>query len=825
MQKGLAYLTTVVCIIGCNPMSGNVEQQISLPASYAANYLTEEELKYRLSRGFSNKLSDPKIDKLYFRLEERGFSQAKLHQWGDRNWLSLPHSVETLIYAITQNKTDEALTIASNVKLSELSEYHKLQIFLLALIKSNDEVKSHIVSQLNIGQQAFKLSRFDSSDHYQVLTKLLDAFYQSDASTASNIERVQHAFQSYQEYIHPSSISHFISTENAREATLGEQTRQGGGAPPYIAPIEPVINLIALPSLADFDKNNAEAMNQTVLKMEMYIPYASEKIAKLKLALLSSSAKQRLFHWALSVDHQALIKQLITQYDLRISNANINLLSFFNNTAAPLSWYQGFASQAITLAANQLLKKECEALVVSNNQQLLLYADFNHVDKSALSCVISYSHSRSTLQKAWHAASNLTNNELEQFYIEFIKQHFTVLMSLIADQQITINKEVMLGVLKSEEMSVYLFEHYQAWLKLGVDEKELAHTIQAELNTQQGERYFLQKGEHLMPSLIQNTWFKDLLCNMILSINYVTSVDHIVLFFNQNHITCSVESLKKVLENKELFRKLYHLEPLLADDGKLHLLFALFDAKRTGLLSDFLEEYGSQFLFMENDQGELLYDKLMQAIQNNTSLMYGFKPFLKKHFIYESTINPNKRLLAASRQRTPSASLNVAILKQVLNSYPYNRAELFNVFQQALKTSDINYRHALFKAYSLHSQFTDYPNTWPLFKKLFTPKYYDKSIELIEYYAQLGYSLDKLKNLPNNALFTCKELAQYLKFGLPVNIKTASNKPLTELVHPKAPSCVNKLLNQFSKGNAGGNLQQVANTQQASTFITSTGEQ
>ncbi|GAA0823448.1 hypothetical protein GCM10009111_33120 [Colwellia asteriadis] len=810
MQKGLAYLTTLVCLIGCNPMYGNVEQQISLPASYAANYLTEEQLKYRLSRGFSNKLSDPKIDKLYFRLEERGFSQAKLQQWGDRNWLSLPHSVDTLIYAIKQNKTDEALTIASSVKLSELSEYHKLQIFLLALIKSNDEVKSHIVSQLNIGQQAFQLSRFDSRDHYQVLTKLLDAFYQSDASTASNIEQVKRAFQRYQEYIHPSYISHFISTENAREATLGQQIQWGTFAPP---------------SLADFDKNNAEAMNQAVLEMVMYIPYASEEIAKLKLSLLSSSAKQRLFHWALSVDHQSLIKQLITQHDLRISNANINLLSFFNNTAAPLSWYQGFASQAITLAANQLLKKQCEALVLSNNQQLLLYADFNHVDKSALSCVISYSSSRSILQKALHAASNLTSNELEQFYIEFIKQHFTVLRSLIADQQLTINKEVMLGVLKSEEMSMYLFEHYQVWLKLGLDEKELAHIIQAELNTQQGERYFLQKGEHLMPSLIQNTWFKDLLCSMILSINYVTSADHIVLFFNQNDITCSVESLKKVLENKELFRKLYHLEPLLADDGKLHLLFALFDAKRTGLLSDFLEEYGSQFLFMENEQGELLYDKLMQAIQNNTSLMYGFKPFLKKHFIYESTINPNKRLLAASRQRTPNASLNVAILKQVLNSYPYNRAELFNVFQQALKTSDINYRHALFEAYSLHSQFTDYPNTWPLFKKLFTPKYYDKSIELIEYYAQLGYSLDKLKNLPNNTLFTCKELAQYLKFGLPVNIKTASNKSLTELVHPKAPSCVNKLFNQFSKVNVAGNLQQVANTQQAPTFITSTGEQ
>ncbi|GAA0823487.1 hypothetical protein GCM10009111_33230 [Colwellia asteriadis] len=799
--------------------------------SYAGNYLSQEQLIERFNWGYSKKLDWNKDQSLYARLQTRGFDTALLDSWVQLGWLNHTAAIDLGLYLLKHNNTDKALNLLAQVDFSTLGDVIKLDIVLTLLTSHPEKLTDSFIEHLKIGIKPVERSDFEtySMDHIYLSWMLYQA---SELFTLEGMALLKRLFQKNNKLLRITKNTGYDLSLNAakwwyeqnkHQANLKETLTQQRNmqllkhlatlnvlqlTPKELENINTALSL--QPKLKDLDASlptvidgNIEPLNQFILALHLGYPYPEKVIENIDINLLSDAAIQHLFSWAVSVDHQILVKKLFTTDKVYLLEAKRKLWTLLQITAAPLSWYNGFMAEQVTSFANEMLQSECKRSEPIKANYFLEAIDFTTLNDSAIVCIFSLTLNSDVHSKAWSQVNNLTANQQVWVYKKLINNNLFSLASLAADGVITLDNDTLFKALVHKDMFYQLSHHSQLFLLMGVSDIQLRDLIAVHIqgNEQEQQANFkmlITRHNPLSAMFVGDSWFQAKVCQLLITVQDSDTFTAAQKTLTNNTLKCPVAALDSTLANNSInWDNIEKAEHLLSPASQRALLFNSLESRSYFYLLNYIDAQTINSLLIKNSANESLLTLVKKHVEEDSTAATLFLPYIRQ---FEPNYNSTYRKSTAKDNLWQAAknlvrSAEVSPFKQALHAYPYSTETIHNLLKSFSYEANLNVRAIAFSAIAEHPNFTGYVNNWALYNYLFSSNTSGSAEDLLNIYQKNGFRINELAELPQGVYFSCKELVQYLNHGLPKDIKTVDGKTLFESSVNAAmtPECLAKL--------------------------------
>ncbi|KAF7772695.1 hypothetical protein PMAN_b0288 [Pseudoalteromonas marina] len=803
--------------VNSNSIISEHTAQNFLTPSFAANYLSEKDLIARFKNGYSEKLDADSQRDLYSRLIKKGYHKDKIATWISNGWLKQTVYKDAIIFELDNKEYDAALQTAQSVDLSNYENIDKLEMLLRFMESGNTSLIESFVKELRV--QNF--SETDRSNEKVDRLRIFNAwikFQSSENFTLEYLNMAKEAFLNNPELIQPFPYTNaFISKQATSvwyqlhgnqldvklvlnseyvefESQLLKNLFDLGHIKLEQHELEMVEKNIKVLSQTKpetdlvIDGKPYEELNNIVQNLELFVPYSEKQISMIDINALNESSRLHLLEWAMSVDHQYLVRNLVTNYNIPLHEAKVKPIVFFEITAAPLEWYYAFMPKVLEDAAKLGLINGCNDKV-NKYMYLLEYIYIGGLNKNELLCFFSRTSDKNLLSKIWNTINNLSEDEQLDALVDIIDKHPNVLRSLFSDGFIDIDKSKFLIIFDEElKKNGYFLEKLSFFEAFGLESDRFESLIKQQLENTDYIKIFLSDNNASHDFFIREPWFQDKLCAFFITKSYGRELERAKYLLVKNNVSCSITSINMIQEDEEInWDYLLDDGSLFSHQAKIAFLFESIESEDFSYFTDYIESHGVSVLSLENTKGIELSEVLEEKVKSLGWASTLFKSILTE---YKSEASPKYSNSATpARLQTALKNKNLHKFKRELFSYPYSEAIIENLINNLsldfLTAEYLSFRHSVIKIISSHPSFANYQNNWALYRKIFPDGEDGGSAELLKTYKKLGFNLSELRFLPKKSYFSCPTLIRYLDNGLPKDITDIKGKTLFEKVIDK----------------------------------------
>ncbi len=800
----LAFVTTFVS--HAKNESFNSHQNFHAKTnSYAVRYLSREELKQRIEQGYAARLSNFNKDNFFQELINRDYSKAQIDALVKRKKLPEPSILNELEIALRLHDKIEITKLMKNQELTNAiqgkSNKYKLSLLMLSLQNEYVDDLPQLIKFLGKDTTNNEYSRKDHRFFYDSwlmllknmngppdkLNKILSIFpfLRQELLETMSLD-TRKGLASFGVFISSKQFALWLAQQV--DSTQLKKYSLQHSLTNLLDLLKDEINISEVELNTTHHSNNPyqlltniERLNQLtveentkeLLKILTNFPYKKEHVQALsQLTKLSDEAQLLILSWAASVDHQTLFKEMWLKQTNNPKLTRFNLLNYINNAAAPPSWFSTFIDRkVIAKAVNKALSFDCENKLIAL-PAIIELAEQIPLESNSVQCLIINYPSFEFLEKSWPLVSNLNEVERTALYSQLITTRRGKLQFLIESPIVNFDKQDFIKLVLAKKNSKLIYNYSKLLNMIGANYQLLLDTIEADpapLNLDYGRNIntdFIEKG-------LARPWFLKAYCSNIERVSDELRAEKLIMPLIHSNQTCPQGSYADIVEEKGF----QNLKERLA---KSHLstpeqLFSLLENEKYFKLHEKLAD--KNLLFVVDKQGASLYQHLTKLVKNNKTAQFIFRDLLNHYYSKRTEINrlpENWTSFNIARGLAKDSAFDTA---NKITMLPYSKSNMPKLIEKLNYIDDLHIRQAWLMGLAQHPNFSHIKNNWTLYNNLFNTDSVADSERYLETLSDLGFNLADL-NKSSIYFPSCYVIEQYLKHGMPANIKLNKSKTL-----------------------------------------------